>query len=121
MNPGRAADALRILGEQVAELEHVLSGFSASRYQESDDEADSECPIIDSFYGPGSNEDVLKMCKFTLPELRRLYAIMQECIVTSWNVGRGRRSTLTPMDVLFMCLVVLKHGGSWDAFGTISA
>ncbi len=46
MNPGRAADALRILGEQVAELEHVLSGFSASRYQESDDEADAESLLL---------------------------------------------------------------------------
>ncbi len=119
MNPGRAEDVLRILVEQAAEREHVLSGLSASRYQESDDEADAECPIIDSFYGSGGNEAVLKMCKSTLPELQRLYAIMQECIVTSWNVGRKRRSTLTPMDILFMCLVVLKHGGSWDALGTI--
>ncbi len=69
MNPGRAEDALRILGEQAAEREHVLSGLSASRYQESDDEADAECPIIDSFYDSSSNEDVLKMCNFTLPEL----------------------------------------------------
>ncbi len=62
---------------------------------------------------------MLKMRNFTLPERRRLYGIMQECIVTSWNVERGRRSTLTPMDVLFMCLVVLKHGRSWDTLCTI--
>ncbi len=55
MNSGRAEDTLRILGEQAAEREQVLSGFSASRYQESDNEAEAECPIIDSFYGYGGN------------------------------------------------------------------
>ncbi len=62
MNPSHAEDTLRILGEQAAEQEHLLSGFSASRYQESDDKADAEYPIIDSFYGSGGNEAVLKMC-----------------------------------------------------------
>jgi len=119
MNAGRAEDALRILGEQAADRDHEISAFSALRSQDSDDESDAECPIIDSFYGSGGNQAILKMCNFTLPEFRRLYSIMHEHIVTTWNVGRGNRSTLKPMDVLFMCLAVLKHGGSWDTLGTV--
>lgn len=38
-------------------------------------------------------------------------------VSSNWCVRRGRRSSYKPMDVLFMALVTLKHGGTWDSLG----
>lgn len=119
MNLERAQDALRILAEQAVEKTHQLSTYSVTPNQESDNEADSESPVVDSFYEFGGNDSILKMTNFTLPEFRRLYGIFYESITTSWNLGRGKRSHHTSMDVLFICIVVLKHGGSWNKLAHI--
>ena len=49
MNRTRAEDALRILGDAAANREHELQRFTTERREDSDDEADAECPILDSF------------------------------------------------------------------------
>ena len=48
-----------------------------------------------------------------------MYSKIHPRVVTSWNVGRGRKSSQTPMDVFFMSLAVLKHGGSWDILSKV--
>ena len=55
MNNARAHDALRILSEAAAEREHDLLHHSPNRSPDSDDEADAESPILDSFYDVGGN------------------------------------------------------------------
>ncbi len=119
MNAVRAEDALRILSEQAAEREHQLSTYSSTKTDDLVDNVEAECPIFDSFHQSGGHGAILKMSNFAPFEFRKLYSIKQPEIVTSWNVGRGRRSQFQPMDVLFMALVVLNYGGSWDQLGTI--
>ncbi len=103
-----------MLAEQAAEREHELSTFSTSREQPSDDDVDTESPIMDAFYNSGGSEGIMKMINFTPAEFRRLCSMMRNHIIKTWNVVRGQRSTYKPMDVLFMTLTVLKYGGSWD-------
>ena len=95
MNTSRAQDALRILSDVAAEREHKLIQFSASRADESDDEADAESPIFDSFYNVGGNESILKITNFTAPEFRKLYSILQQCITSRWNSGREKNLDLS--------------------------
>ena len=114
MNQARAEDALRMLAEQAAEREHEHSTFSTSREQLSDDEVDAESPIMDAFYNSDGSEGIMKIIKITPAEFRRLYSMMCNHIMRTWNVGRGQRSTYKLIDVLFMNLAVLKYGGSRD-------
>ncbi len=76
-------------------------------------EADAESPVFDSFYNSGGSEAILKVCSFTPTEFRQLSDIFSASIATNWNTGRGKKSKLNPMDVLFMTLVVMKHRTSW--------
>lgn len=43
-----------------------------------------------------------------------MYILLHHTIKSNWNISCGRKSPYKPMDVLFMTLTVLKHGGTWD-------
>ena len=119
MNQVRAEDGLRTLSELAAEREHAILQYPSTIIVESDVEAGSECPIFDTFHGSGSSESILKTCNLTPSEFPLLYSELQVPISENWNVGRGKRSDFKPMDVLFMTLVVMKHGTSCDTIGHI--
>ncbi len=100
--------------ERSAAREHDLLRYSSIREVDSDEEADAESPIFDSFYNSFGSEAIVKMIHFTPAEFRKLYDILFAIIFTNWNTGRGKKSNFKPADVLFMTLVVMKHKGSWD-------
>lgn len=119
MDTRSARAGLSVLSSAHRRREIAISRHPHLRDAESDDEADLESPIFDSFYEADGNEGILKMTNFTANEFRVLYGKLHNYIVTNWNVGRGRKCTQKPMDVLFMTLTVLKHGGSWDILGKV--
>lgn len=89
------------------------------RSEESDHKADSESPLIDTFYTSRVNLAIRSMCNFTLPELQMLYYTLHNCTTTFWNVLHANWSSHTSMDEWFMSFVVINHRGSWDTLGHI--
>ncbi|RHY84110.1 hypothetical protein DYB35_013946 [Aphanomyces astaci] len=43
-----------------------------------------------------------------------LWSIVDDALNAAWREGRGRKSTTSPKDCLFMTLTVMKHFCSWD-------
>lgn len=119
MDSNSVLSAIDHLSRAHQRREIALNRHSTVRAETEDADEDRDCPIFDSFYDADGNEGVMKMVNFSAPEFRALYASIHDRIVTLWNVGRGRKSPHTPMDVLFMALTVLKHGGSWDVLSSV--
>lgn len=120
MASSSARSALERLQDEHRCREVALSAVNTSSYDDDDDDdIDRECPVFDKFYTADGNEGIRKLINFTAVEFRGLYSRIQAQVVSRWNVGRGRKTTQTPMDVFFMSLVVLKHGGSWDLLAKV--
>jgi len=117
MNSQRARDALRALSARDENYEADIARSSSQPALDSDNDGDAECPFFESFYAEGGNQSIKTMCNLTAPEFRLLYNKMHDEIVENWNTGRGRRSPFKAMDVFFMLLTTMKHGGSWDVLG----
>jgi len=109
-----AQASLNMLIRSHQERENAISAQSAARDADSDEEIDAECPVFDQFYAVDGNASIKTMTNFTGLEFRRLYGLLEDTIGEKWNIGRGKKCQQKPMDVLFMALTVLKHGGSWD-------
>lgn len=93
--------------------EEDLANYSiAAVLSDSDEDNDSDAPIVDMFYQQGCCALMIKMTNFTVDQFMTLYGMIQEHFATNWNVGRGRRSLNKPKDVFLMFLTVLKDGGS---------
>ena len=102
-------DALRLLADLAAERSNELNQCDDDGADnESDEETDSDCLILDSFVTHGGDIAVLQMTNFTLAEYRGVYDRLRSFIVQNHNVGRGRRSNYHAKDVLFMALCVCK-------------
>lgn len=80
----------------------------------SDEDEDSNHPIFDFFLNAGGSESIVKLINFSPAEFRRIYVALETHISANWNIGRGRKFSHLPMDVLFIMLSILKHGGTWD-------
>lgn len=119
MGSADSRSALAHLFDAQRRRELILERSSATRNDNAEQDDDRECPIFDQFYDEDGNEGLLKLTNFTAVELRHLYAKIQAHVSACWNVGRGRKSTFKPMDVFFMSLAVLKHGGSWDVLAKV--
>lgn len=79
----RLADVAQTRAKDVGQYDR------AERVVSSDDEADSECPIFESFYNTGGSTAILNMTNFTCREFGRLYdrfrcAIVQACRKELW-------------------------------------
>ena len=92
-----------------------LSAYFSNRNCDSDEEVDASSSIFDSFLA----SSVVKMCNFTPSEFHQLYSVLHNHISDNWSNCSGKKSDYKPVDVLFMMLVVMKHGGSWDQLGTM--
>lgn len=119
MDTTHARSGLSVLSEAHTRREIEISRESIVRDADSDDEADMECPIMDSFYEADGNDGIKKMTNLTIPEFRKIYGQIHGYVITKWNVGRGRKSSVKPMDAFFLTLTVLKHGGSWDILARV--
>ena len=119
MDRNAAASGLRLLCEALEDREREIGEYPTSHEEVSDDEADAESPVFDSFYSAGGSEGIMKMTNFTPSEFRSIWNTIEGYVSEHWNVGRGRKSSHSAMDVFFMMLTVLKHGGAWDLMARI--
>ncbi|GMF13785.1 unnamed protein product [Phytophthora lilii] len=76
-------------------------------------------PIFDEFVAEGGGDAIMRLTNFTPREINTLWASVRSHVARSWNVGRGRRSKFTGKYVMFMLLVVLKNGGTWEMLSNI--
>lgn len=108
-------DALRLLAEAEADRADDLSRYAKQAPDaESDDEADAESPILDSFVESGGPNSIHTLTNFSLVEFHEVYDRLRKHISDNYNVGRGKRSQFKGKDVFFMTMTVLKHSGQWD-------
>lgn len=114
-NTQHAASALRHLAEESARRQQELREVPKNALRaESDEEKGSESPYLDAFIERGGSAAVLEMTNFSAAEFQTLWSSVSEHILTTYNVGRGRKSPIGGKDTLFMVLTVLKNGGHWD-------
>lgn len=115
MNRGQVNNALEILANAEQNREEQLQQYKETPLlPSSDDENDSDSPILDSFYDAQGGEAVLKLTNFSYRQFFRLFNRFADDISAQWNVGRGKKTEVMPKDLLFMMLALLKHGGCWD-------
>ena len=111
-----AATSLRLLSEvsaaRVPDLEQYNDDDGLTT--ESDDDANSESPILDQFYEEGGQDGIHQMTNFTTRELNNVYEILSDDLEYAWCSGRGKKSAYTCKDAFFMLLTTLKHSGNWD-------
>ena len=119
MDSTRAQEVLCQLEERAVEREVPLSAYSSNRNCDSDEEVDASSPIFYSFLASSGAEGVVKICNFTPSEFHQLYSALSNHISDNLNNGRGKKSDFTHVDVLFMKLVVMTQGVSWDQLGSM--
>ena len=105
---------LAMLENRELDRRSELGAFPRQLDQSDNEEADSPCPIFDTWFSEGGADAVRRLTNFTPREINLLWSTVRSHVTRYWNVGRGRRSQFTGKDVLFMLLAVMKHGGTWD-------
>ncbi|KAG2878496.1 hypothetical protein PC116_g21332 [Phytophthora cactorum] len=66
-----------------------------------------------------SGDAILRLTNFTPRELNTLWMSVRAHVTLHWNVGRGQHSVYKGKNVLFMLLVVMKNGGTWEMLSSI--
>lgn len=113
-----ALAALNILANTAANRIDEFEKYNCTRdVIESDDEAESMSPIFDAFVESGGSEAILSTTNFSIRGFHAIWDHISDFVSNNWCVGRGRRSKFKSMDVLFMTLATMKHGGTWDWLG----
>ena len=118
--PNHAAAALQLLADPAVERDNEIAQFSPHRLSfSSDDDADSPCPLFDTFYNEGGAEAIRSMTNVLPRNFELLWNHLSEYVTQTYNVGRGQRSKVSGKDALFITMTVLKHGGQWDMLARV--
>ncbi len=113
-----AAAGLRALDELADVRTSARDGYSVTCDREAaEEENDSPCPLFDTYYGVFRAEGISRLINFTPRQFHMLWIDVAPHINSVWNVGRGKKCSFSGKDVLFMTLVTMKHGGTWDLLG----
>ncbi|KAH9105473.1 hypothetical protein LEN26_014757 [Aphanomyces euteiches] len=78
---------------------------------------DGDSPIFDDFFNFGGDNSITTLINFTSHEFNNLWRVLMPQLAAAWTLGRGRKPSMLPKDVLFATLLVLKHFDSWDKHG----
>ncbi|KAH9191219.1 hypothetical protein AeNC1_006805 [Aphanomyces euteiches] len=78
---------------------------------------DGDSPIFDDCYNSGGANSITTLINFTSHEFNNLWRVLMPQLAAAWTLGRGRKPSMLPKDVLFATLLVLKHFDSWDKHG----
>lgn len=107
-----ATSALNLLSEVSLRRDEEIGNYNTHPDRESsDDEQDSPCPYFDQFFDQGGNGAIRDMSNFSPREFELLWILLETFIKSNCNSGRGKKCHVSGKDMLFMLLVVLKHGG----------
>lgn len=102
-----AVNGLQMICEALKDRNQWISQYRTEPVDNSNDDADQDCPVFDAFYAAGG---VVAKLNFSPMEFRNLWNNVHNYVVSHWNVGRGRKSSQKSVDVIFMTLKVLKQG-----------
>lgn len=106
-----ATDALRLLADAALDRQNDLSVFEdITNTAESDEDEGSPSPIYDSFYRASGSAAIADMINFSPKQFHSIWNKVSAYVIKQWNVGKDRKSSFRPKDVLFMMMTVLKHG-----------
>ncbi len=86
---------------------------------ESDDAVESPSPIYDSFFAQNGFATIHLLTNFSSVEFNQIYDFIKEFVSANWNVGRGKKCEFGGKDMLFMVLVTMKNGGTWEFLGNM--
>ncbi|KAF0707827.1 hypothetical protein AaE_013452 [Aphanomyces astaci] len=95
-------------------LQSCLADYGDAAQERNQSEEVHANPVMDKFVEDSGSEGFRTMTNFTITEFETLWSIVDDTMNAAWMEGRGRRSTTTPKDGLFMALVVLKLFAIWD-------
>ena len=110
---GDASTALQLLADASVEREHELNQYAAEPEQSDIDEDNgTSCPVIDQFYERRA-ASIVSMTNFSPIEFAGIWEHVREFSMDKYTTERRLRSSVTPKDLLFMTLAVLKHGEEW--------
>ncbi|KAH9100026.1 hypothetical protein Ae201684P_019031 [Aphanomyces euteiches] len=98
----KASEAILRLAEADVDRQRQRNAFIGDIQSDSDDEADSPCPVFDLFYHAEGNEGIRKMSNFNASEFNFVWSQICENVDLKWNCGRGERNRHTSKDVFFM-------------------
>lgn len=116
----QAASALRHLAEESARRHQELEDMAEEPARvDSDEENGSDSPYLDAFIERGGSAAVMEMTNQSANEFQTLWSSISGTVLSNYNVGRGRKSSITGKDSLFMTLTVLKAGGQWDVLAKL--
>ncbi|ETV82686.1 hypothetical protein H257_05252 [Aphanomyces astaci] len=107
----KAVDALAAIDERRLSKRQR---FSIESNDATAEDLDSASPVMDRYIAAKGVEVVHSLTNFSASELNTLWTNIKPFVTKNWNVGSGRKCPVTGKDMLFMTLVTLKHGGTWD-------
>lgn len=106
-------DAINILAYTAAVIDEDFNKFNSKRpHNQSDEEAQSLSPISDALVEIGGKDAIISTTNFSISGFNGIWEKVFDLVSTNWGVGRGWPSTYKSMEVLFMTLATLKHGGT---------
>ncbi|GMF48130.1 unnamed protein product [Phytophthora fragariaefolia] len=118
LSPAEVAQGVSALAQLDDDRQARRESVSGVHIDDSDEEGDSPSPIYHSFLRDDSS-NISKLTNFAPIEFERLWTYLRGYVRDHWNVGRGRKCTQRPKDVLFMFLTSLKHCGKWDILASV--
>lgn len=115
LNENEAQHALRLLAEVATQREEKLKTYGIDNAEvNSDDDADSKCPVLDSFLHAEACFAILRVATVFSREFQNIFGKFEGPKRSNWNIERGRKSAHTAKDLCFMIICALKHGCAWD-------
>lgn len=78
---------------------------------DSDEDNGSQCPVFYEFCEEGQSACIKSMTNIAPNQFENIWNVVEDSMTTSYNVGRGKKYSVSGRDALFMPLTVLKHGG----------
>jgi len=91
-----AAESLQLLAETAAEREGDLKRYEITPdLSDTGEEADSDCPIFDSFYFAGGSQSIIQMKNFDVREFSTIWDRIKDIFVRRLAVANLRTSPRT--------------------------
>ncbi len=116
----KVTHALKVLGDiQEKRDEEIAKYPSEAIHEESDIESDSKSPLFDRFYANGGSKTLLQMTNFNCREIDHLWHRFHTVLNEKFTLGRGKKTDVSPKDILFIVLCVVKTPTNWDIMGEI--
>ena len=111
--------SLNLLAEAAENHQHDIEQHNPDKIIDSDEENDSPAPLFDRFYIDGGSAAIKNMTNFSPDRIEFIWNSIEDEIDEKFNIGRGKKSSVSPKDCFFMTLTVLNHGGTWDFLARI--